>query len=67
MKAKDLQSLSEGELKDKLVEVKKELMLNNAQIATGTAPKNPGQVKELKKTVARILTILNQKGEGKKA
>lgn len=62
MKIKDLNNLSEGELNDKLTEVRKELMKQNAQIATGTTPKSPGQVKELKKTIAKIKTIIKQKG-----
>lgn len=62
MKIKDLNNLSEGELNDKLTEVRKELMKQNAQIATGTTPKSPGQVKELKRTIAKIKTIIKQKG-----
>lgn len=61
MKVKELHSMSEGELKDKLEEAKKELMRVNAQIASGTTPKSPGQAKQLKKTVARIYTILKEK------
>jgi len=68
MKTKEISSLTVGELNDKLEEVRKELMKQNAQIATGTTPKSPGQVKQLKKTVAKIHTILLQKerSEGKK-
>ena len=29
--------------------------------ATGTTPKSPGQVREVKKTIAKILTIINSK------
>ncbi|MFP4423719.1 MAG: 50S ribosomal protein L29 [Candidatus Woesearchaeota archaeon] len=66
MKVKELHTLSEGELKDKLDEAKKELMKQNAQIATGTTPKSPGQVKQLKKTIARINTLLHSKTKGTK-
>ncbi len=66
MKAKELQVLSEGELLDKLDEVKKELMKENAQISSGTTPKSPGQIKQLKKTIAKIHTILNIKNMEKK-
>ncbi|MGM5488220.1 MAG: 50S ribosomal protein L29 [Nanobdellota archaeon] len=65
MKVKELHTLSEGELKDKLDEARKELMKQNAQISTGTTPKSPGQVKVLKKTIARIKTLLHSK-TGKK-
>ncbi|MBW2993414.1 50S ribosomal protein L29 [Candidatus Woesearchaeota archaeon] len=46
----------------KLKELQKDLIKHNAQIATGTIPKSPGQVKQTKKTIARIYSILNQGG-----
>lgn len=57
MKAKELKVLNEFELESKTVELKKELMKLNSQIAIGTVPKNPGKVREIKKTIAKILTI----------
>ena len=57
MKAKELKVLNEFELESKTVELKKELMKLNSQIAIGTIPKNPGKVREIKKTIAKILTI----------
>lgn len=57
MKIKDLRSMSKEDLNSKLVELRKELIKHNAQIATGTMPKSPGQIREIKKTIAKILTI----------
>lgn len=57
-KIKDLQTLSEEELKSKLIDLKKEIMKQNAQIATGTTPKSPGKLRQTKRTVAQILMIL---------
>tara|TARA_Y100000310_G_scaffold310852_1_gene356550 strand:+ start:7409 stop:7615 length:207 start_codon:yes stop_codon:yes gene_type:complete len=62
MKTKELSSISKEELEKKIVELRKELIKNNTQIAAGTTPKSPGQVREMKKTIARILTILKNKG-----
>ena len=59
MKKQDFKKLTEKELKVKLIELKKELMKINIQISSGTTPKSPGQVKIIKKTIARILTQLN--------
>ena len=39
----------------------KELMKLNSQIAIGTVPKSPGKVKEIKRTIAKILSINNEK------
>ena len=61
MKAKELKIMSELELDNKSTELKKELMKINSQIAIGTLPKSPGKIREMKRTIARILTIKNNK------
>lgn len=53
--------LEEAELRKKLAELRHDLIKLNAQVATGTVPKNPGQIRKAKKTVARILTALRQR------
>jgi len=55
--------MSKEDLNTKLVELKKELIKVNAQISTGTTPKSPGQVRQIKKNIARILTITHEKSE----
>ncbi len=57
--------MNKQELDNKLFELKKDLIKINAQIAAGTVPENPGNVKNVKKTVARILTIMNERKEAK--
>jgi len=66
MKKKELKLMSKEELTIKLDELKKELMKFNTQIATGTTPKSPGQIRTTKKTIARILSILKTKEVEKK-
>ena len=61
MKVKELRVMSEPDLENKLVELKKELMKVNSQIAIGTIPKSPGKAKESKKAIAKILTIRREK------
>ena len=63
MKTKELRNLSEKDLETKLDDLKKELIKLNAQVATGTVPKSPGQMKQIKKTIAKILTITKEKNE----
>ncbi len=60
MKTKDLRSMANQELEERIIELKKELIKINAQIATGSNPKSPKQARDIKKTVTKILTI---KGE----
>lgn len=57
MKYKDLASLKPADLQKKEAEVSLELVKLQAQVATGTAPKNPGQIKQFKKILARIATL----------
>lgn len=61
IKAKDLRQLKDAELEGKFKELKKELLKINAQISTRTPPESPGRVKQVKKTIARILTIFQEK------
>lgn len=67
MKAKELRGMSKDELTQKLTELHKELMKDNAQVATGTIPKNPGKLSLAKKTIARIKMILAEKEAQPKA
>lgn len=64
MRAKELRVMSELDLESKIIELKKELMKISSQIAIGTLPKSPGKVKEIKRTIAKILTIKQQKQKG---
>ena len=57
IKNKELKSTSIEDLKIKMVELKKQLMKDYTQVATGTTPKSPGQIRAAKKTIARILTL----------
>ena len=57
----ELKQMSKDDLNKKMEDFRKELMKLNAQIASGTTPKSPGQVKNLNKNIAKIHTILKTK------
>lgn len=61
MKIKEIRSMPKEDIVNRLDELRKELIKLNAQIATGTTPKSPGNLKQIKKNVARILTVLEMK------
>ncbi len=65
MKFKELKSMSKEEIESKLKELKMELIKSNAQVATGTVPKNPGQLKQTKKAIAKIRQLLSPGAEAK--
>lgn len=60
-RSSELVGLEDGELRKRLAELRHDLLKLNAQVATGTVPKSPGQIRKTKKTVARIMTVLRQR------
>jgi large subunit ribosomal protein L29 len=61
MKANELRALTEAQLKEKLLEMHKEQFNFRMQRATGQLSK-PDQLGRLRKDIARINTILAEKG-----
>lgn len=62
MKIKEITALSRDEMKKKLTEFKEELFNLRFQYSLHQV-KNPMRIRHLKKNIARILTVLNSKGE----
>ena len=60
MKAGEVRDMSEDELKDKLLQLKKEQFNLRFQTASGQLEKT-ARVKEVRRDIARIKTILTQK------
>jgi large subunit ribosomal protein L29 len=65
MKARELRDLSEEELRTKEEEVKDQLFKLKFQHALGQL-ENAMKLKNLKRDIAKIKTILREKSEGKK-
>jgi large subunit ribosomal protein L29 len=59
MKANKMRHMSTSELEQKLVELKGELFNLRFQMATGQL-ENPMRVRDVKKSIARIKTILRE-------
>ena len=64
MKASDVRSKTADELKDQLVDLKKEQFNLRFQRATQQLEK-PAQVKKVRRAIARIKTILGEKNAAK--
>jgi large subunit ribosomal protein L29 len=62
IKKNELIQMNEKTIEEKLAELKLELIKINAQISMGTVPENPGKIKEIRRTIARINTIKRLKG-----
>jgi large subunit ribosomal protein L29 len=54
---KEIEKMKPEELDKKTADLKKELMRAKTQISQGTQPEKPGRVKEIRRTIARIITI----------
>jgi ribosomal protein L29 len=65
MKFNDIKKMPKEELEKKIVELRTELMKLNAQIAVGTTPKNTKQIRDIKRTVAKVETLKQQNFEKK--
>ena len=57
LRSKEIRSLGKKDLDKKLKELKLELTKEKGKIDVGGVVDNPGRMKEIKKTIARILTI----------
>lgn len=62
LKIKEIRAMGAQELKSKQAELKKEMMKVQAQVASGTTPKSPGQPRQIRRTIAQIMTVLRDKG-----
>ena len=61
MKIREIKALSVEELLSKKQELQKELIKVRAQVATGTTPKSPGQLRKIRRGIAQINTIMKIK------
>ncbi len=57
LRAKEVRGMSDEQIEKQLKDLRNELLKERAITATGGAPENPGRIRELRRTIARILTI----------
>jgi len=55
--------MSRPDLINRLNELRLELAKEKGQIAIGGTPSNPGRIREIKRTIARILTEIKRRSE----
>ncbi|MDK2892410.1 50S ribosomal protein L29 [Methanohalophilus sp.] len=63
LKTKEVRNMSPNERMDEVEKLRTELIRENALASAGGAPDNPGRIRELKKTIARIKTIQKEMKE----
>jgi len=57
LKSRDARKLSRADLDKKIQELRPELSKEKASIAIGAPVSSPGKMREMRRTIARILTI----------
>lgn len=57
MRVREIRDMSSGERKERLNELRTELLRSKTMIKAGGAVENPARIREIRKTIARILTI----------
>ena len=63
LKAKEIRGFTPEERREKLNELKSELMHERGVAAMGGSPPSPGKIRQLRTSIARILTIMREEGE----
>lgn len=63
IKAKEIREFTPEEKREKLEELKRELMHEKGVAAMGGSPPSPGKIRQLRTSIARMLTIMHEEGE----
>ncbi|QUH23910.1 50S ribosomal protein L29 [Methanobacterium alkalithermotolerans] len=61
LRSKEIRDMELDEIHKKLDELKAEYAKNVSKSSAAGVYENPGKIKELKRTIARVLTIINEK------
>jgi large subunit ribosomal protein L29 len=64
LRLKDIRDMSSEKRKEKITEFRTELARLKTMVEAGGSIDNPAQIRELRKTIARILTIEAEEKQG---
>ena len=60
LRSKEIRTMEPSARLKKLNELQAEYMQNKAKMASGGALENPGRIKSLRRTIARLITIIKE-------
>jgi len=63
LNAKEIRGFTPEERREKLEELKRELMYERGVAAMGGSPPSPGKIRQIRMSIARLLTIIREEGE----
>ncbi len=61
LRAQEITQLSDVELKEQLDKLRIELIQHNGKVSAGGSTENPGRIRELRRTIARLMTEQNKR------
>ena len=61
--SKEIREMSPEQRQEKLNELKSELMHERGVAAMGGSPPSPGKIRQLRMSIAKLLTIMREEGE----
>jgi large subunit ribosomal protein L29 len=60
-RARDVRELTDVELEEQMGKLRMELVQHYGKVSAGGATENPGHIRELRRTIARIMTEQNRR------
>ncbi|UZE91819.1 MAG: 50S ribosomal protein L29 [Methanosarcinales archaeon] len=61
----EIRKMTPDERKEQITKLSSDLIIERAIASAGGAPENPGRIKEMRRTIARVKTIQRELGEVK--
>ena len=61
LRAHDVGQLTDVELQEQMGKLRMELVQHYGKVSAGGATKNPGHIRELRRTIARLMTEKNRR------
>ena len=65
LKVREIREFTPEERIEKLKELKEDLMHERGVSAMGGSPPSPGKIRQIRMSIARILTVMQEEGENK--
>ncbi len=63
LNAKEIRGFTPEGRRDKLEELKRELMHERGVAAMGGSPPSPGKIRQIRMSIAKLLTVMREEGE----
>ena len=63
LKSKEVREFTPDERREKLKELKSELMHERGVAAMGGSPPSPGRIRQIRMSIAKLLTVMREEGE----